>query len=177
MNEISKHHKEQAQKKLNFAIYICSTSRYYQMEKGNTVSDVSGKLIQELIQTAGHTVIYKKFLLDDKNMITRAFEDSLSIAYLDAVIFSGGTGIAPTDVTIEAITPLLEKVLPGFGELFRQISFEEMGSAAVLSRAIAGVRGSKAFFCIPGSPNAVKIAVEKLVLPETPHIIKHAREQ
>jgi molybdenum cofactor biosynthesis protein B len=178
MSEVSKQHKEQVKKKLNFAIYICSTSRYCQIEKDNSaISDLGGEIIQELIQTAGHTVLYKKILLDDKTMIAKAFEDSLSLADLDIIIFSGGTGIAPTDVTIESVTPLLEKTLPGFGEFFRQISFETVGSAAVLSRAIAGVTKGKAFFCIPGSPNAVKTAVQKIILHEAPHIIKHAREQ
>ncbi|MCL2642091.1 MAG: MogA/MoaB family molybdenum cofactor biosynthesis protein [Candidatus Bathyarchaeota archaeon] len=177
MSEISNHHKEQAQKKLCFAIYICSTSRYYrQMEKNEPLLDLGGDIIQELIQTAGHVVMYKEILLDDKAMITKAFRDSLAIGDLDVVIFSGGTGIAPADVTIETVSPLLEKTLPGFGEFFRQISFNDIGSAAVLSCAIAGVAAGKAFFCIPGSPNAVKTAVEKLILPEAPHIIKHARE-
>jgi molybdenum cofactor biosynthesis protein B len=176
MSETSKQHKEQAPKKLNFAVYICSTSRYNQMEKDKTVSDVGGDVIQNLVQASGHTVLYKKILLDDKDMIVKAFEDCLITADLDVVIFSGGTGIAPADVTIETVAPLLEKTLPGFGEFFRRISFEEIGLAAVLSCAIAGVRESKAFFCIPGSPNAVRVAVEKLILPEITHIIKHARE-
>jgi molybdenum cofactor biosynthesis protein B len=95
---------------------------------------------------------------------------------LDAAIFCGGTGIAPSDVTIETVTPLLQKVLPGFGEIFRRLSFDEIGSGAVLSRAIAGVVNGKAVFCVPGSPNAVKLCMEKLILPESPHIVKHARE-
>jgi molybdenum cofactor biosynthesis protein B len=79
-------------------------------------------------------------------------------------------------VTIETVTPLLQKVLPGFGEIFRQLSFDEIGSSAVLSRATAGVVNGKAVFCVPGSPNAVKLCMEKLILPESPHIVKHARE-
>jgi molybdenum cofactor biosynthesis protein B len=178
MSETSRQHKVQAPKKLNFAIYICSTSRYRQMEKeGQIDSDLGGDTIQDLIQSAGHVVLYRKVLLDDRVMIVKAFEECLAIADLDGVIFSGGTGIASADVTIEAVLPLLEKTLPGFGELFRRISFDEgISSAAVLSRAVAGVTRGKAFFCIPGSPNAVKTAVEKLILPEAPHIIKHARE-
>jgi molybdenum cofactor biosynthesis protein B len=176
MSETSKQHVRQAPKKLTFVIYICSTSRYYQLEKDKFSSDLGGEVIQSLIQTAGHDVLYKKILLDDKAMIAKAFEDSLATADIDIVIFSGGTGIAPTDVTIEAVAPFLEKTIPGFGEFFRRLSFDELGYAAVLSRAIAGVAGGKAFFCIPGSPNAVRLAIEKLVLPEAPHIIKHARE-
>ncbi|XHH10448.1 MAG: molybdenum cofactor biosynthesis protein B [Candidatus Bathyarchaeia archaeon] len=177
MSETSKQHKEQAPKKLNYAIYMCSSSRYHQMEKGETVTDVGGDTIQNLIQTAGHYLLFKKIILDDKAMISKAFDDCLATSNLDVAIFSGGTGITPADVTIEAVTPLLEKTLPGFGEFFRRLSFDEVGPAAVLSRAVAGVAGGKAFFCIPGSPNAVKLAVEKLILPESPHIVKHAREQ
>ncbi|MDR2203985.1 MAG: MogA/MoaB family molybdenum cofactor biosynthesis protein [Nitrososphaerota archaeon] len=177
MTETSKQHKEQAPKKLSFAIYICSTSRYHQMEKNKNISDTSGDIIQNLIQTSEHDVLHKKIILDDKAMIVKTFEECLATADLDVAIFSGGTGIASADVTIEAISPLLEKTLPGFGEFFRRLSFDEVGMAALLSRAIAGVAGGKAFFCIPGSPNAVKIAVEKLILPEVSHIIKHVREQ
>ncbi|MCL1965551.1 MAG: molybdenum cofactor biosynthesis protein MoaB [Candidatus Bathyarchaeota archaeon] len=176
MSESSKLHKEHALGKLVFAIYICSTSRFRQMEKGEAVSDLSGELIQTLIQASGHTVLFKKIILDDKVMIAQAFKDCLSVADLDVIIFSGGTGVVSSDVTIEAVLPLLEKTLPGFGEFFRRLSFDEIGSSAVLSRAIAGVAASKAFFCIPGSINAVKTAVEKLILPEVLHIVKHARE-
>jgi molybdenum cofactor biosynthesis protein B len=177
MSETSKQHKESASKKLSFAIYTCSTSRYRQMEKGETVSDLGGDTIQTLIQASGHIVLYKKILLDDKEMIAQTFKGCLSATDLDVIIFSGGTGVASTDVTIEAVSPLFEKTLLGFGEFFRRISFDEVGSVAVLSRAIAGVAAGKAFFCIPGSPNAVKTAVEKLILPEASHIVKHAREQ
>ncbi len=97
-------------------------------------------------------------------------------ADLDVAIFSGGTGITPTDITIETVLPFLDKVLPGFGEFFRRISYDNVGSAAVLSRAVAGVAKGKAIFCIPGSPDAVKTSVEMLILPEAPHIVKHARE-
>jgi len=176
MSESSKQHKEHVPERLVFAIYVCSTSRFRQMEMCETVSDLSGELIQNLIQASGHTVLYKKILLDDKVMIAQAFEDCLSVADLDVVIFSGGTGVVSTDVTIEAILPLFEKTLPGFGEFFRRISFDEMGSAAVLSRAVAGVAAGKVFFCIPGSLNAVQTAMGKLILPEAPHIVKHARE-
>jgi molybdopterin adenylyltransferase len=177
MSESSKQHKEHAPKKLNFAIYICSTSRYHQMVKGENVMDLGGDTLVSLVKAAGHDVLFKKILLDDKDMISEAFSAALACGNLDVTIFSGGTGITPKDVTIEAVSPLLEKSLPGFGEFFRHISFDEVGAAAVLSRAVAGVAGGKVFFCIPGSPNAVKTAVEKLILPEAPHIVKHAREQ
>ncbi|MCW4020201.1 MAG: molybdopterin-binding protein, partial [Candidatus Bathyarchaeota archaeon] len=95
----------------------------------------------------------------------------------DAVITSGGTGISPTDVTIEAVQPLLEKELHGFGELFRTISYKKIGSAAVLTRAIAGVAKGKIVFCLPGSPQSVSLALEELILTEAGHIMKHTREK
>jgi molybdenum cofactor biosynthesis protein B len=109
-------------------------------------------------------------------MIEEAVKSVLNSAELDAAIFCGGTGITPKDVTIEAVSPFLEKTLPGFGELFRRLSYDKVGSAAVMSRAVAGVARGKALFCIPGSPDAVRVSVEMLILPEVPHIVKHARE-
>ena len=177
MSESSKAHKEKAPKKLNFCIYICSTSRYKLIEKGETnISDVSGDMLEALLKNAGHDILFKKIILDDKVMISDAVKQVLSLPDLDVAIFSGGTGITPTDVTIETVSPFFEKTLPGFGEFFRRISYDRMGSAAVLSRAVAGVAKGKALFCIPGSPDAVRIAVEMLILPEAPHIVKHARE-
>jgi molybdenum cofactor biosynthesis protein B len=177
MSETSKAHKAKAPMKLNFGIYICSTSRYKLIEKGEkAVSDVSGDLLEASLKAAGHNVLFKTIISDDKVMIADAVKRVLSQADLDAVVFSGGTGITPTDVTIETVSPYFEKNLPGFGEFFRRISYDRVGSAAVLSRAVAGVARGKALFCIPGSPDAVKVAVEMLILPEAPHIVKHARE-
>jgi molybdopterin adenylyltransferase len=177
MSESSKAHKAKAPKTLNFGIYICSTSRYKLVEKGETaVSDVSGDTLIDLLRNAGHNVLFKKIVDDDKAMISDAVKQALSMLDLDVAIFSGGTGITPTDVTIETVSPFFEKTLPGFGEFFRRISFDRVGSAAVLSRAVAGVAKGKALFCIPGSPDAVRVAVEMLILPESPHIVKHARE-
>lgn len=177
MSETSKMHKAKAPKALNFGIYICSTSRNKLCEKGEkTVSDVSGETMETLVKNAGHNVLFKKIISDDKSMIADATVQALRMADLDVAVFSGGTGITPTDVTIETVSPFFEKSLPGFGEFFRRISFEKIGSSAVLSRATAGVAKGKAFFCIPGSPDAVRTAVELLILPEAPHIVKHARE-
>lgn len=177
MSESSKAHKAKAPKTLNFGIYICSTSRYKLMRQGDAaVSDVSGDTLLDLLKKAGHNVLFKKIIADDKTMISDAVQQALDMPELDVAIFSGGTGITPTDVTIETVSPFFEKTLPGFGEFFRRLSFDRVGSAAVLSRAVAGVAKGKALFCIPGSPDAVKISVEMLILPETPHIVKHARE-
>jgi len=140
------------------------------------VEDASGDLIESLLKNAGHIVAFRKLIPDDKALIEEGMRQALASADLDVVVFCGGTGIAPSDITIETLSPFLEKVLPGFGEIFRLLSFDKIGSAAVLSRAIAGVAKGKAFFCIPGSPDAVKICFEKLILSESAHIVKHARE-
>ena len=176
MSETARGHKAGAPKKLQFGIYVCSTSRYEQMKKGQKVDDISGNLIESLLEGAGHTVLFRKMISDDPDVITQSVQYVLNCADLDAAIFCGGTGITHSDVTIETVTPFLEKVLPGFGEIFRRLSYDEIGSAAVMSRAIAGVSEGKAVFCIPGSPNAVKLCLEKLILPEAGHISKHARE-
>ena len=177
MSETSKMHKEKAPTKLNFGIYICSTSRYKLILQGEKeVSDLGGDTIIQILKNANQNVLFKKIVPDDDELISDALQNSLKMPDLDVIILSGGTGITPTDVTIESVSPLLEKTLPGFGEFFRRISYDKVGSAAVMSRAIAGVAKGKAIFCIPGSPDAVRTAVEMLILPESPHIVKHARE-
>jgi len=176
VSESAKKHKAAAPKKLNFAVFVCSTSRYQQLQKGEKIDDVSGDTIEALLKNAGHVVAFKKIISDDKTIIKEAVKRVLSSAELDVAIFCGGTGITPKDVTIEAVSPFLEKTLPGFGEIFRRLSYDKVGSAAVLSRAAAGVAKGKALFCIPGSPDAVRVSVEMLILPEAPHIVRHARE-
>jgi molybdenum cofactor biosynthesis protein B len=176
MSESSKTHKAHAPRKLNFAVFICSTSRYESLQKGESTADVSGDTIEFLLKNAGHTVLFKRVLSDDKVMIEHAVKNVLDNAGVDAAIFCGGTGVTHSDVTIETVSPFFEKSLPGFGEIFRRLSFDKVGSVAVMSRAVAGVAKGKALFCIPGSPDAVQVSVELLISPEAPHIVKHARE-
>jgi len=176
VSKSTKKHKSAAPKQLNFAVFICSTSRYQEAQKGDRIGDISGDTIEELLSNAGHKVLSRKIIADDKSMIEEAVHSVLSSAELDAAIFCGGTGISPKDITIETVKPFFEKTLPGFGEIFRRLSYDKMGSAAVMSRALAGVAKGKAMFCIPGSPDAVRVSVETLILPETPHIVRHTRE-
>ena len=140
------------------------------------IEDVSGDLIETSLRNAGNMITQRDLLPDDSDVINKSMKRVLASPEIDAAIFSGGTGIAPSDVTIEAVSPFLEKTLPGFGEIFRRLSFDEIGSAALLSRALAGVAKGKAIFCLPGSPNAVRLCMENLVLPEAAHIVKHSRE-
>ncbi len=176
MSESTKKHKSTAPKQLNFAVFVCSTSRYEEMQKGDKTTDVSGDTIEALLTNAGHKVLSRKVIADNKSMIAEAVRNVLGSAELNAAIFCGGTGVAPKDVTIETVTPFFEKTLPGFGEIFRRLSYDNMGSAAVMSRATAGVAKGKVLFCIPGSPDAVRVSVETLISPETPHIVRHIRE-
>src|SRR4030043_129105 len=164
--ESTEKHKAQAPAKLRFGIFTVSTSRYYQSEKSQEMEDVSGGIIENSLKSNGHEIVMKKLIPDDPVMIEKTLKQALALEKLDVAVFCGGTGIAPSDVTIETVTPLLQKALPGFGEIFRRLSYDEIGSAAVLSRATAGVASGKAVFCLPGSPNAVKLCMQKLILPE-----------
>jgi len=176
VSESTKTHKAHAPKRLNFAVFICSTSRYQAMQKGETIADASGDAIEALLKSAGHQILFRRVVADDRAMIEHAVKSVLGNPSVDAVVFCGGTGITSSDVTIETVSPFFEKTLPGFGEIFRRLSYDKAGSAAVMSRAAAGVAKGKALFCIPGSPDAVRISVELLISPEAPHIVKHARE-
>jgi molybdenum cofactor biosynthesis protein B len=175
LSETARAHKEKAPKRLGFAVIICSTSRYRDLKAGKIVVDESGDLIVKTLQTHGNPIFLRDLIPDDKVMIEESVEKAFRLAEVDVVIICGGTGISSTDVTIETVEPLLEKKLLGFGEIFRWLSYGEIGSAAVMTRAIAGVSKGKAVFCIPGSPQAVRLCLEKLILLEAGHIILHAR--
>ena len=176
MSESTKSHKAQAPQKANFAVFICSTTRFLSLQKGEETTDSSGDIIEGLLKGAGHTMLFRRVISDDKTMIEHAVKSVLDNKAVEAAIFCGGTGITHTDITIETVSPFFEKTLPGFGEFFRRLSYDAMGSGAITSRAVAGVVAGKVLFCIPGSPNAAKLAVELLISPETGHIVKHARE-
>jgi len=175
MSETARVHKEGAPKKLSFAVIIVSTSRFRDLEAGKKVRDESGDLIVEMLKAHGHSVFLRELISDDRRLVEARVKKALQSQKVDAVIMCGGTGITPSDVTVEAVEPLLDKLLPGFGEIFRWLSYGEIGSAAVMSRAVAGVAGGKAVFCLPGSPQAVGLCLERLILPEAGHIILHAR--
>jgi len=177
MSETAARHKAEAPKSLNFAVITCSTSRYAKLKSSGMVDDPSGDLIVQALQRHGHRVTLRLLIPDDKRLIEESLKEALESEKVDVIITCGGTGISPTDVTIETVQPLLEKELQGFGELLRKISYEQIGSSALLTRAIAGVSKGKAVFCIPGSPQAVSLALETLILAEAPHVIKHAREK
>lgn len=134
-------------------------------------SDASGDTIQERLEDAGHRVVSRELVADDRSQIRRRLESWLQAAELDLIVTSGGTGITTSDRTPEAVRPLLERELPGFGELFRWLSYQQLGAAAMLSRAAAGIHGSTAIFLLPGSPKAVELAMDELILPEIGHLL------
>lgn len=139
-------------------------------------TDKSGQRIKQLLLEAGHAVGAYTLVKDEPAQIRAQMGLFVQRADLDALIFNGGTGIAPRDTTYDAIERLLSKTLPGFGELFRWLSYQEIGSRAIASRAIAGVYQSKLVFSVPGSTNAVQLAMQRLILPELAHLVNQLRQ-
>ncbi|EJR87048.1 molybdenum cofactor biosynthesis protein B [Bacillus cereus VD156] len=157
-------HKKQAPKEVRCKIVTISDTRTEETDK-------SGQLLHELLKEAGHKVTSYEIVKDDKESIQQAVLAGYHKEDVDVVLTNGGTGITKRDVTIEAVSALLDKEIVGFGELFRMISYlEDIGSSAMLSRAIGGTIGRKVVFSMPGSSGAVRLAVNKLILPELGHI-------
>ncbi len=157
-------HPDTAQITVNCAVITVSDTR-------SPETDRSGQLIKQLLLDAGHLVNDYTILKDEPAQIQAYLEGFRERSDVDALIFNGGTGIAPRDTTYDALESLLGKTLPGFGEVFRFLSYQEIGSRAIASRAIAGVYESKLVFSIPGSTGAVKLAVQQLILPELIHLV------
>ena len=156
-------HPDQAPVAIGCAVLTISDTR-------SPTIDRSGQLIQQQLKAAGHRVLAYDISPDEPSQIQARLTDWLQNAELEAIICTGGTGIAPRDTTYDAIASLLEKTLPGFGELFRALSYQEIGSRAMASRAIAGIYHNRLIFSLPGSTNAVKLAMEALILPELRHL-------
>jgi len=157
-----------APKSVNITIITVSTSRYEKATQGIAVDDLSGSKAVKMIKESGHKIISRKLVNDDKEMIRLEVLRSLYDEDADLVILLGGTGLAKRDVTIESIMPLLDKEMGGFGEIFRAVSHQKIGTPAYLSRALAGTLNGKMVFCLPGSPQAVELALN-LILPELSH--------
>ena len=134
--------------------------------------DTSADAIVDLLQSAGHIVTGRRLLKDEPAEVTALVREEIARGAARVIITTGGTGIARRDSTYEAITRLFEKTIVGFGELFRVLSFQEIGAAAMLSRATAGVAGGRAIFVLPGSEHAVRLAMTRLILPELGHIAR-----
>ncbi len=138
-------------------------------------TDTSGQYIQQVLHSAGHKVEAYHIIADEKEEIKEKLMALGSNPKIDAILLNGGTGIAPRDTTYDTLIQLLEKTLPGFGEIFRYLSYQEIGSRAIASRATAGVYQHKLVFSLPGSSKAVKLAMDKLILPELVHLVKQIK--
>jgi molybdopterin adenylyltransferase len=137
-------------------------------------TDTSGRAIFDLLFAEGHQVAGRKIVRDEPELVRHALEEQLASPHVQAILTTGGTGITSRDTTFETIDGLLEKRLDGFGELFRMLSYHEIGSAAMLSRACAGLARGKVVISMPGSEHAVRLAMTKLVLPELGHMVREA---
>jgi molybdenum cofactor biosynthesis protein B len=178
MSETVQEHRQAAPTRVRVAAVTVSDTR-------TLADDRSGQLLVELIEAAGHEVVDRQIVRDDpdeiRNLLEAYRELAASSGYadppskLDAVLVTGGTGIGSRDQTFETVSNLLTKAMPGYGELFRWLSFEEIGPAAMLSRAVGGVMGTLVVLTMPGSPAAVRLAMTRLIGPELGHLVREAR--
>ena len=157
-------HKEKAKKSLGCFVVTVSDTR-------DETTDKSGRLIKSLLAEQGHRVVSYRIVKDEPDQIQKLLREALVKDDLGVIILSGGTGIAPRDGTYEVVNGLLEKRLDGFGEIFRFLSYQDIGSAAIMSRAVAGVAKGKVIISLPGSTGAVDLAMKQLVLPELGHMM------
>lgn len=161
------HHRRDAPAQVPTAIVTVSDSRTLE-------TDAGGALVEQMLGDAGQPVSGRRIVPDEPEAIRAALDQAIAESDVRAVIFTGGTGIAPRDVTPDTIEPELDRLVPGFGELFRALSYEDIGTAALLSRALAGLKQGKVVFVIPGSRGAVRLAMEKLIVPELGHLAGEA---
>lgn len=159
-------HKREAPDRVRCLVVTVSDTRTAETDK-------SGGLIRQLLEEHGHPVAGHRILPDEYGRIVELLKEAAGDPAVEAVLLNGGTGIAARDVTVEAVRSVLDKELPGFGELFRYLSFtEDIGSAAMMSRAVAGTVGRMAVFAMPGSTGAVRLAMTRLILPELGHVMR-----
>jgi molybdenum cofactor biosynthesis protein B len=170
MSKTTDRHKKDAPDSVKAAVVTVSDSKSEHKE-----NDTSGRYVSDALKEAGHEVISYTIVPDDEGSVVEAVGYIIENQSPDVIITTGGTGISGRDVTIEAVSGMLDKVLDGFGEFFRRESFEKIGSAALLTRAVAGVSNGTVIFSLPGSQDAVKTGMG-IILKEVGHIVKHARE-
>jgi molybdenum cofactor biosynthesis protein B len=169
-------HKKKAPKKINLALIIVSTSRFNEIKMGKRSSDKTIRKIERILkEVPSISLNFTKIIPDSEEHINKVLFQVMKDQAIDSIIFSGGTGLSEKDITYETLEPRLEKKFDGFGELFRTLSYNEIGTSAMLSRATAGILTSKnkkkAVFLLPGSPNAVRLALQYIIIPELGHIL------
>jgi molybdopterin adenylyltransferase len=158
-------HPDEQKISVNFAVVTVSDTRTPETDK-------SGLIIKQLLENAGHNISFYTIIKDEPLQIKLQLEDLGKNPEIQAIVYDGGTGIAPRDTTYDALATMLEKTLPGFGEIFRSLSYQEIGTRAIATRAIAGIYQGKIVFSIPGSSGAVKLATDSLIIPEINHLVK-----
>lgn len=161
-------HKQNAPQKLRFAVITISDTR-------DAATDRGGPFLAEAVTTAGHSVTLREIVKDERIEIEKAVRRAVTRADVDLVLTTGGTGLAPRDVTFDTLRELFDSEIPGFGELFRALSYREIGAATILSRAIGGLLARKVVLALPGSPKALKLAMDEIVLKEAGHLVSQAR--
>lgn len=161
----SQEHKAHAPRSVGCMVITCSDSR-------SPDTDTSGQLIMRLLKEQGHQVMAYHLVKDEPLLIKERIGEALQTAGIQAIIVNGGTGISRRDSTFEAVDGMLEKRLTGFGEIFRALTYQDIGSPAIMTRATAGIIQGRILFSTPGSENAVRLAMEKLILPELGHLVK-----
>lgn len=163
-------HEKLAAAKLRLGVMTFSDTR-------DEITDKSGDLLKNILGAAGHQIVVYRVVREDPDLMRQALNEWLVLPDLDAIITNGGTGLTARDGTVEVARSLFGKELDGFGELFRHISYQQIGAAAMLSRATAGRAGDKMLICLPGSTKAVKLAAERILLPQLPHMVWELRRQ
>ncbi|MFB3062940.1 MAG: molybdenum cofactor biosynthesis protein B [Candidatus Binatia bacterium] len=163
-------HKKKAAKSLGIMVITVSDTR-------DQTTDQSGQLIKEMLAEGGHRTVGYQIVKDEPKEIEDLLRQTLGRKDLEVIILNGGTGIAPRDGTYEVVERLMQKQLDGFGEIFRYLSYQDIGSAAIMSRACAGIAGDKVMISLPGSKGAVQLAMGQLVLPEMGHMVSQLRGQ
>ncbi len=167
-SESAEQHRQQAPDQVGCAVVTVSDTRTPETDSG-------GQTIVDMLEAAGHAVLDRRIVPDEPDRLQAAAIELADSDAIDAILITGGTGITVRDQTPDTINQLLTKQLPGYGELFRMFSYQEIGTAAMLSRAAGGLMGSTVVLTMPGSPAAVRLAMEKLILPEIAHLVEHAR--
>jgi molybdopterin adenylyltransferase len=169
VSEPSREHRQAAPKSLSLAVVTVSDTR-------TEANDESGRLIITLAEKAGHQIADRRIIHDESVPMGRLLREYADRPELHAVLMTGGTGISPRDLTYETVSRLLTKPLHGYGELFRMLSYAEIGPACMLSRAVGGLMGKLVILSMPGSRAAVELAMTKIILPELPHIVHEVRK-
>ena len=160
-------HSQNLPDEVAFSVLIISDSRTLD-------TDETGKYLLQAIPESGHIALEYALVKNDAQQIYDKFSQFINNQECDVIICSGGTGASHKDITIETLTPLMDKVMDGFGEIFRKFSFDEIGTGAILSRATAGIKNGKVVICLPGSLKAVTMAFNKIIIPEIRHLVKEA---